>query len=108
MVEVLHQEARGREDAGADHVGDDDVGQREEAELALEAVGGGGGGVRGGGRFFSTYSLWNDAGANTVTRRGPRLYSSRRRRTCQSEMAWSSQRAFSHWECEHLVCQFSG
>ncbi|MCK7460860.1 MAG: hypothetical protein MZU84_01680 [Sphingobacterium sp.] len=40
VVEVLHQQARGREDAGADHVGDDDVGQGEEAELALEAVGG--------------------------------------------------------------------
>src|SRR4030067_561255 len=38
MVEVLHQEARGREDARPDHVGDDDVGQGEEAEPALEPV----------------------------------------------------------------------
>jgi hypothetical protein len=38
LVEVFHQEARGREDAGADHVGDDDVGQGEKPELALESV----------------------------------------------------------------------
>src|SRR4030042_6371 len=38
MVEVFHQQAGRREDAGAGHVGDDDVGQREEPKLALEPV----------------------------------------------------------------------
>ena len=82
LVEVLHQQARRREDAGADHVGDDDVGEREEPELALEPVRGGSAGhVR---LALQRSGLMGRSGREVCSPPSRKLYSIRGRHPCQT------------------------